>query len=196
MRASVVEGAEAMEHHGWKWWKKQEMDKAQFAMELVDIWHFTLSHAIVVAKGDMDAAASLVLNGLESTYGREGLMFDGRYYKFAKLDTIDRVELLIGISVSRRSSIPLFETLLTDVGVSWDELYCQYVGKNVLNLFRQDNGYKEGTYLKIWPQTGADSLEDNQVLVKITDKFPNLQPEELYSALQTEYQAAVTLQAA
>ena len=35
LRAVVVEGAEAMEHHGWKWWKKQECDLQQLQMELV-----------------------------------------------------------------------------------------------------------------------------------------------------------------
>ncbi|MEY3661204.1 MAG: hypothetical protein RLZZ169_2030, partial [Pseudomonadota bacterium] len=48
LRAVVVEGAEAMEHRGWKWWKKQDCDLSQLQMELVDIWHFTLSHLLLV----------------------------------------------------------------------------------------------------------------------------------------------------
>jgi hypothetical protein len=28
-RAIQVEGVEAIEHHGWKWWKKQDCDLAQ-----------------------------------------------------------------------------------------------------------------------------------------------------------------------
>ena len=39
----------------------------------------------------------------------------------------------------------------------------KYIIKNVLNKFRQDNGYKEGTYKKIW-KMGEDSLEDNDVV--------------------------------
>ena len=39
-----------------------------------------------------------------------------------------------------------------------------YVGKNTLNFFRQDNGYKDGTYIKEW-----DGLEDNEVLVEILE---------------------------
>lgn len=42
-RAIQVEGVEAIEHHGWKWWKKQDCKLAQLQMELVDIWHFILS---------------------------------------------------------------------------------------------------------------------------------------------------------
>ena len=44
------------------------------------------------------------------------------------------------------------------------ELYRQYVGKNVLNFFRQDNGYKEGTYVKVW-----EGREDNEHLVEVMD---------------------------
>lgn len=40
-------------------------------------------------------------------------------------------------------------------------LFESYVGKNVLNKFRQDNGYKEGTYIKIW----KDGREDNEHLM-------------------------------
>ena len=35
LRAVVVEGAEAMEHRGWKWWKKQHCDLEQLQMELL-----------------------------------------------------------------------------------------------------------------------------------------------------------------
>ena len=40
-----------------------------------------------------------------------------------------------------------------------EQLYRMYVGKNVLNFFRQDHGYKEGSYIKIW-----DGREDNEHL--------------------------------
>ena len=47
LRAVAIEGAEAIEHHGWKWWKKQDKDLAQLQMELVDIWHFILSEILL-----------------------------------------------------------------------------------------------------------------------------------------------------
>ncbi len=43
-----------------------------------------------------------------------------------------------------------------------DELFRQYVGKNTLNFFRHDFGYKEGTYVKIW-----NGKEDNEVLADL-----------------------------
>lgn len=36
LRAVVVEGVEAIEHFGWKWWKAQTQDLEQLRMELVD----------------------------------------------------------------------------------------------------------------------------------------------------------------
>ncbi|HFB64101.1 MAG TPA: dUTP diphosphatase, partial [Aeromonadales bacterium] len=42
-RAIWVESAELLDHHGWKWWKKQQPDIEQIKLELVDIWHFGLS---------------------------------------------------------------------------------------------------------------------------------------------------------
>ena len=47
LRAVVIESAEAIEHHGWKWWKKQELDLPQLQMELIDIWHFILSELLL-----------------------------------------------------------------------------------------------------------------------------------------------------
>ena len=42
-RAIWTECAELMDHIGWKWWKKQEIDIEQAQIELIDIWHFGLS---------------------------------------------------------------------------------------------------------------------------------------------------------
>ena len=44
--AVMVEGVEAIEHHGWKWWKHQQPDTEQLQMELIDIWHFALSFSL------------------------------------------------------------------------------------------------------------------------------------------------------
>lgn len=40
-----------------------------------------------------------------------------------------------------------------------EKLYLMYIGKNVLNKFRQDNGYSDGFYIKTW-----FDQEDNEVL--------------------------------
>ena len=76
---------------------------------------------------------------------------------------------------------------MTDCEISWTELYCQYVGKNVLNMFRQDKGYKEGTYQKTW-----NGREDNEYLVEIIGSLDSSRLEfkdEVYAALESAYPA-------
>ncbi|MGA1742557.1 MAG: hypothetical protein ACO4AC_10440, partial [Pseudohongiellaceae bacterium] len=72
-----------------------------------------------------------------------------------------------------------------DCQMDWKELYCQYVGKNVLNFFRQDNGYKEGTYDKHW-----NGREDNEHLVEVMTGIDSEHPEFqhiLYESLKDRY---------
>ncbi len=182
LRAVVIEGSEAMEHHGWKWWKKQDCDLAQLQMELVDIWHFTLSHILLEVGGDEALAKKQLLALLNEN---SELKFDNKPYNINDLDLLSKIELKIGLAAAKRISIPLFAALLEDCKMDWKELYCQYVGKNVLNFFRQDNGYKEGSYEKHW-----QGREDNEHLVEIMSEVDAEHPEFqeiLYQSLKDRY---------
>ena len=182
LRAVVVEGAEAMEHRGWKWWKKQDCDLKQLQMELVDIWHFTLSHILLAHGGDQTAS----LNELMQSGVADTITFDRVVYRIADLDLVSKLELNIGLAAARRISLPLFAALLQDCEMDWNELYLQYVGKNVLNFFRQDNGYKAGTYRKLWA-----GREDNEHLVEIMQQLDSDSADfqhMLYHNLKDRYQ--------
>jgi dimeric dUTPase (all-alpha-NTP-PPase superfamily) len=181
LRAVVVEGAEAMEHRGWKWWKKQDCDLEQLQMELVDIWHFTLSHILLENRGDHAKSLAQLLTADTAT----SITFDGRKFVITELDLISKMELNIGLAVARRISIPLFAALLQDCEMDWKELFCQYVGKNVLNFFRQDHGYKQGTYRKLW-----GGREDNEHLVEIMGELNTEESgfqHQLYASLKDRY---------
>ena len=186
LRAVVIEGAEAIEHHGWKWWKKQELDLSQLQMELIDIWHFILSETLLRNDdgGDTQAREALqtAISDISETHA---LKFDGSTYRLADLSLLDKIELLIGLSAARRIEIAVFASIMTDCQLSWTELFRQYVGKNVLNFFRQDNGYKDGTYRKLW-----GGREDNEVLVDIIHLLDANQPDfkhAIYASLLVEY---------
>lgn len=182
-RAIQVEGVEAIEHHGWKWWKKQECDMAQLRMELVDIWHFILSAAIQQKHGNI-AFAKLDMLG-ELNLHQKSVQFDNQTYLLAQLSLLDKLDLLVGLATSKRTSLALFESMLSDCKMDWAALFKQYVGKNVLNVFRQDHGYKAGTYVKIW-----DGREDNEHLVEVLDVVEldsaNVR-DELYNSLKARY---------
>ena len=55
-----------------------------------------------------------------------------------------------------------FAVLMAHCELSFEGLFKRYVAKNVLNFFRQDHGYKEGTYIKVW-----DGREDNEHLMEV-----------------------------
>lgn len=183
LRAVVIEGAEAIEHHGWKWWKHQELDHAQLQMELIDIWHFILSEILLETNGEAQSAQHRILSAIGEQ--KTELILDGRTIDYSSLDLVAKLELLIGVSVVRRIELSLFEAIMHDCRMGWDELYCQYVGKNVLNFFRQDHGYKLGHYRKLW-----QGREDNEHLVEI---LATLSPQDmhfedkLYAALAQRY---------
>ncbi len=185
LRAVVIEGAEAIEHHGWKWWKKQDKDLAQLQMELIDIWHFVLSEILLDQAGDESKSLDRLLQMLATAHQQAEISFDSQTYALEQLDLISKLELLIALSASRRIELAVFASIMKDSEMDWTNLYCQYVGKNVLNFFRQDNGYKEGSYQKMWR-----GREDNEYLVDI---MAALDPGDLeyqvkvYSALAQHY---------
>ena len=185
LRAVAIEGSEAIEHHGWKWWKKQDKDLAQLQMELIDIWHFLLSEILLRHDGDQEKALSSLLGALSKVKEQDVINFDGQKIQVTSCDLVSKLELLIATAISRRIELALFGAIMMDCELSWTDLYSQYVGKNVLNMFRQDNGYKEGTYKKIW-----DGKEDNEHLVDILislDPNKNKFKDQIYSALQKAY---------
>lgn len=169
-RAIMVEGVEALEHYGWKWWKKQTPDMPQVQMELVDIWHFILSYYI--EHHGPDAAARIQQS--ISDVAKNGYWIERPIrLNFDKLIS----EAAIG-----GVHMPAFVGLMHQCALSEDDLYAQYVAKNVLNTFRQDHGYKAGTYIKDW-----NGKEDNVVLTEIMSNASDLAPDELYVLLKGAY---------
>ena len=70
----------------------------------------------------------------------------------------------------------------------FDDLYRIYVGKNVLNFFRQDHGYKDGSYKKVW-----QGREDNEHLVEVAsslDITDQSYQDKLYQGLLARYEQA------
>ena len=184
LRAAMIESVEGIEHHGWKWWKAQHKDLPQLQMELVDIWHFALSACIIDFKGDISASAESIAAELAAS--NLNVTFDNTNYDVANQSLLDNLELMTGLCAAKRFSVPLFMHIVAQCEMSPDELYRQYVGKNVLNFFRQDNGYKEGTYIKLW-----GGREDNEHLVEVMNSLDLSKPnfsDLVYQGLQQRYE--------
>lgn len=186
LRAVVVEAAEAIEHHGWKWWKKQSLDLAQLQMEVIDIWHFILSEVLLRHQGNESRANAHLLADSRET-GNGLIEFDNQVCDLTSMTLLEKLELLTGLAAARRVEIALFASIMRDCGMSWDDLFAQYVSKNVLNFFRQDHGYKEGSYQKVW-----SGKEDNEHLVEVMATLSatsDTYPTDLYQALKQRYPA-------
>lgn len=147
-RALWIECGELVEHYGYKWWKKQTPDMQQVQLEVVDIWHFGLS--MLIDGRDFSLIAGEIVEKLT-------------HNPIEQRTVIDATEVLAAsVLNSRRFDVLAFWSLLYAADMTFDTLFKQYVGKNVLNLFRQDHGYKDGTYIKIW-----HGREDNEHLSDI-----------------------------
>ncbi|MGD8308802.1 MAG: dUTP diphosphatase [Chromatiales bacterium] len=147
-RAIWTECAEMLDHYGWKWWKHQEPDMEQVRLEIVDIWHFALSIHLI-AGDDPARTAERIAADLD----RPAQIRDFR----AAIEQMAEEAIR-----TRGADVSTFAALMRLAGMDFDDLYKTYVGKNVLNRFRQDYGYKDGTYLKTW-----DGREDNEHLARI-----------------------------
>jgi dimeric dUTPase (all-alpha-NTP-PPase superfamily) len=186
LRAVFVESAEALEHYGWKWWKKQTSDMGQLRIELIDIWHFVMSHYLVLAASDQEAAAQAIACDWVAPPEFE---FDSRIYQPERMEMREQLELLAALSAVRRVHLPLVVALFKGCGLDAQGLYTAYVSKNVLNHFRQDHGYKTGEYVKVWR-----GLEDNahmDELLKTLDVRSESLPGRLYEALERRYRETV-----
>jgi len=174
-RAVWMECAELIDQIGWKWWAAQPSpDRQQLVFELVDIWHFGLSMLLL----DETPVEALAVR-LDEDFHREP----------ATDDLVEAVEGFVAATLGSESFLlERFVELCACFDVSFYDLYTCYMGKNVLNQFRQDHGYKAGHYKKLW-----QGREDNQYLAELLehhDLSTRTGRKALYQALAQAYQDA------
>ncbi len=188
-RCIYMECAEMIDSFSWKHWKNidKEADWANLQIEVVDVWHFIMSLAIEnYAQTHRGTLEELALN-------------ISNLNTFSKIDTQNELFAAQGEIIQNIESIMLdtlsketlnLEKLISDFfdlvdmsGLNLETLYKLYVGKNILNQFRQDHGYKDGSYIKVW-----DGKEDNVVMKRVLDANSSLAPQALYAELEKVYQ--------
>lgn len=187
-RCIYMESAEMIDSFSWKHWKNiaQEPDWANMQIEVVDVWHFIMSLAIEEYSRNMKGMI-------------EDIALDiSQLPNFSSIDTINHsfeaqsnvIELVedIMLNVLKKDGFDInelikqFFKLVLMSGLDLESLYKLYVGKNILNQFRQDNGYKEGTYIKVW-----NGDEDNVVMQKVFKEQSDIKPDALYRELTKLY---------
>ena len=189
-RCIYMECAEMIDSFSWKHWKSinKEPDWDNLQIEIIDVWHFIMSLAIEnyskELKGGIEDLA-INISQLDS-FSKIDINND----EFDTQDNvIEKVENIIRISLSKDSLnieelISEFFDLAVMGGLDLQTLYRLYVGKNILNQFRQDNGYKDGSYIKIWA-----GEEDNVVMKRLWEEDSSIKPDALYKELTKLYLA-------
>jgi dimeric dUTPase (all-alpha-NTP-PPase superfamily) len=186
-RCTYLECAELIESYPWKHWKNIDAkpDYANIKIEAVDIWHFIMSQGLEDYKiknlGSIEDLAQQIMRLPNyTTFTTTVIPTTKNYY-----EQIEVVEILMKTVFCKNSTETLMESFIDvalTAGLNLDSLYTLYIGKNILNQFRQDHGYKDGSYLKIW-----DGEEDNVIMQRFLENNTNATPQELYKALKDFY---------
>ena len=186
-RCSYLECAELIESYPWKHWKNidAEPDYANIKIEAVDIWHFIMSQGLEDYKmqnlGNIETLAANI-NKLPNfqTFHENITPTTKNYYE--QIEVVEALMKTLFCGESTEKLMEAFIDVAVQSGLNLDALYKLYVGKNILNQFRQDHGYKEGSYIKVW-----NGEEDNVTMQRVLDKNDDVSPDELYKALEKAY---------
>jgi len=181
-RAIWMECAELINYTNWKWWRKEEIKLKDIEMELIDIWHFLMSDLMI--NNSIDLCTENIYYKFKNSFESFSEISMNRIQEYAE-------ELVREALTTHQSMVHRFMMLCGAIGsqMNIDGIYKLYMGKNVLNKFRQDNGYKQQTYQKIW-----NGQEDNIYLMdflnsvtEIEDDFEQVIYDRLQESIRKSY---------
>jgi len=172
--AALAEVVEMIEHQGLiKTWSENEVNDKQAFMELVDTQAFCMSGYLIHSFSDFI--------GIEAEIKPNYELIKYTEYVDRLIDSIQSGNYLNAMDFIATICVKEFKRPVSD-------LYYYYMGKQTLTTFRQANGYKEGTYTKIWGK-----LEDNEYLTAALEL--GVEIDCLYEHLQDTYTALVIAKA-
>jgi len=180
--AIFLEVAEMIESFDWKWWKNGKTDWDNIEIEMVDIFHFLISLLL------QNQQEHLLENFFIS---REIQKQDYPDREELKEKIIDKMSYRFTQYISVNGYAPAIMEFLEVwymLGYNSDDLFRKYKMKYTLNIFRQNHGYKEGSYIKLWKLNDTE-VEDNVYAQMLQDKIENDQNyiDKLYQLLEETY---------
>jgi dimeric dUTPase (all-alpha-NTP-PPase superfamily) len=185
LRCIHMEVAELIDSTPWKHWKNisDAPDMSNLHIELVDVWHFLMSY--ILQETNIPKAVSMV--NTHCIY--EAIPLEDIEIKLVVKEAEKLSYIAFAIETGNMPQFSGVERFIGQFfrccklsGLSFSWLQKLYIGKNALNKFRQDNGYKEGTYKKVW-----NGQEDNELLVTLLEQLEDATFEKVYSHLQQNY---------
>lgn len=182
--AIIAESGELLDSLGYKWWKKQEPDMENVKVEAIDLLHFVISEKIQENYAKKDYA--------ELDYIVEvGVDFEFYFNKYQHNSLLNLNSLIDALNYCNYNRFIAMKQIFEQLNMSNEDVYIAYITKNCLNKFRQDNGYKDGSYIKNW-----NGREDNIVAFEIANEWGADEElfEQLYLDLETYYKKEVLIQ--
>lgn len=180
--AIFMETAELIDSiDSWKHWKdtnNYSYDVANMKIELVDILHFIISDMLAVFYNEEpETYKSKTVDILTEVFANTGDVWD----EDSDLPVDDKLLTSVIVSIFKSIAAPTPETsrlssfyysfrLIDHLSqrsggsFTFEEMLNLYIVKNALNAVRQDNGYSDGRYIKMW-----DGVEDNIVATSLVN---------------------------
>lgn len=159
-RAIWTECAELIDYTDWKWWKKEDFKLDDIKIELIDIWHFIMSE--MMKNTDIDTCVGTTIENFKCLFEKDNPV--------SPQEIQSRTEELAFFTLRNcKCCIEEFVKLCSSVNMDIEDIYKLYMGKNILNRFRQDFNYKKGTYKKIW-----NGKEDNFYLIQYINNIQEI----------------------
>lgn len=182
LRCIRREAMELCDSYPWEHWKSldKEPDIDNALIELTDIWFFIMSHLLMKHNIIDNKLAEDVLKCLNIKILTIETNVPDLTDDLIRATNENHIHTISEIEYSYL--IYKFVKLMKALDVDVDFLYELYNGKLMLNKFRQDNGYKEGTYSKVW-----NGKEDNVHMLEIIRTNKNINNEAIYDALNSRY---------
>lgn len=107
-----------------------------------------------------------------------------------RIGIYDKVEFRIFLDNMFDSLYLLFE-LANAYGVSFETMIMRYKLKNALNHVRKMNGYKEGSYTKMWITPSGEKVEDNKAANALFVDGSSIPFDEMILMLDTYYKTTI-----
>lgn len=178
----LTEAAECSSSVNFKWWKSGDADWNNVEVETIDLHHFIMS--ILLEKYSAEHLANFY-----------NLVYENRDEDELEVEDFHQVVKLLSKRALDYDFERTEENMYLMIDAFFDllfnfttievinDLHTAYITKNCLNKFRQDNGYKDGTYIKMW-----NGKEDNVIAWDLARQLDSENKfENLYKELENYY---------
>jgi dimeric dUTPase (all-alpha-NTP-PPase superfamily) len=151
--AAILETGEALDCLPWKWWKETQYNKQNLVIEMIDILHFLFSLALSERDQFWQDPTAAIWRAFK--YPPTSLVPATRDQEIINVREA-LLELIYFLTQYRLNKyVPSLEKAFelwlqawTALGQTLLQIRTYYLAKEAINRFRQQNGYKDGTYHK------------------------------------------------